>query len=223
MNYLQLCKFTRQECGVQGQGPSTVVGRTGLLKKIVEWVRDADLFVQSLYADWGYLWKEFTDDTTLGNDGITKPSNFGMWDRESFGVARGTTSGKKLRLIDFKEWRENFNVKSNNPPTAITILPNNNLKLSHPADGTYEIYANYWRQPVEMTANDDEPLYSSNFHRIIIAKAKMWFYEDQESFNQYQTAGKEFTDWLNKLEMFAAPGQHQRAQMQSVPMQVTLG
>lgn len=220
MNNLQLCQHTRQECGVQGQGPSTVIGQQGLLKKIVEWVRDGDLFVQSIHADWDYLWSEFTADTVESDDEITKPSDLGMWDRESFAVDRGTADGRSLGVDDFKKWRRNNNIKTNQPPYRLTILPNNNLRLSQPADDIYEIYASYWKAPVIMSANTDEPLYPERFQRIIIAKAKMWFFAYQESFTQYQDAEKEYNEWLEKLEYFAAPGQFRRAQSENVLMQV---
>lgn len=214
MNYLQLCQLVRQECGIQGQGPSSVLNQTGLLKKVVEWVRDADLYVQTLHADWDFLWKEFTDDSAISSDEITKPSDLGMWDRESFGLDRGTADGRSLSIIDFKEWRKNFNEKTNQPPYQVTIIPNNNLRFMQPSDGIYEVYANYWQKSVLLAANEQEPLISERFQRIIVAKAKMYFFEDRESFTQMQTAEKEFTQWLTQLEGYALPGQQPASQGQ---------
>ncbi len=220
MNYLQLCQHVRQECGIQGEGPSTVIGQKGLLKKVVERVRDADLFIQSLHGDWDFLWNEFTDDTSQGSDEITKPTGFGMWDRESFAVDRGTADGRPLKLMDFKKWRQNHNLKTAQPPYVLTILPNNNLRLSQPADGIYTIYATYWTESTVLVADTDLPQFTSRYHRMIVAKAKMYFFADQESSAQYQEAEKEYKEWLELLEAFALPGQQFRNQGQPELMAV---
>jgi hypothetical protein len=61
MTYLEICKLVRQECGVQGEGtPAAVTSQRGMLKRIVEWVRDADTIIQDKHTDWDFLWKEFS-------------------------------------------------------------------------------------------------------------------------------------------------------------------
>lgn len=218
MTFLQLCQETRRECGIQGSGPTTVVSQTGLLQRVVDWVADADEYIQSLYHDWDFLHSEFTEDTVLGAEVITKPEDFGAWDRESFGRDRGTATGRQLTVRDYKEWRKYMGAKTNSEPFGIIIKPNKDLVLPYPADGVYEIYADYWATPTRMTVDDSLSDIPAKFHRLIIAKAKMYWYEDQEFITLYQTAEKEYKEWLDKLEMAELPGQHFRAQGEAIPM-----
>jgi len=213
MTFLELCKATRQECGIQGQNiPPTVTGQSGLVKRIVEWVRDADLFIQTMHPDWAFLWAEFRKDTIINSAALTKPDDFGVWDRTAFAIDQGTVNGRPLTYTSYKEWRKNHNLKTNSEPTTITILPNNNLMLAHPANAIYEIYGEYWKAPVLLSADDQLPLYPIRFHRAIITKAKMWFFEDFESIDQWKQAKDEFDFWINELESFALPEQQEANQ-----------
>jgi hypothetical protein len=214
MTFLELCQITRQECGIQGQGPVTVVGQSGILKKVIDWVAKADVFIQSKYGDWDFLWSEFRENTTTNSRDIAKPANLGLWDRESFAVDYGTDDGKPLSLVDYKTDRRDTGLRQSNPPSDLVILPDGNLRLCCPADGVYEIYANYWKNPVVMAANTDTPLYPARFHWAAVERAKMSFFADQEAFELYKEAKLRFDDWMEKLEGNQLPGQQSRTQAQ---------
>lgn len=220
MTYLEICQTVRQECGVQGQGPSAVTSQTGLLKRIVDWVAEADMLIQSKWSDWDFLWAEFSDNTTAGSDELTKPTDLGMWDRESFSVARGTANGRELPTLDYKEWRKLQNLKINAEPYSITILPNGNLKTFQPADAIYNIQGNYWVAPTRLAADADVPVYPARFHRILVERAKMMFYSDQEAWENYRESEMEFARWMNELEGYALPSQQWRSQSQPDQMAV---
>jgi hypothetical protein len=214
MTFLELCKATRQECGIQGNDqPASVTGRTGLLKRVVDWVRDADEYIQRLHPDWDFLWAEYTEDTITGLADLTAPTDIGHWDRESFAVGHGTSDGRPLAVMSFRELRSNHSAKEQNTPTRICILPDKNLRLEYPPDGEYEIYANYWKAPVRMSDNTDTPLFPEEFQRAIIARAKMWFFEDTEALELYQAAEKEFRETIRMLEADQLADQYQLSEM----------
>jgi len=220
MTFLELAKAVRQECGIQGTGPASVTDQLGLLKKVADWTSNADLMVQSLHTDWKFLWKQYTAtttlgyaaDTTLGSASLTKPSDLGMWDRTSFGIARGTATGRPIKVVPYEEWRSNFSLKTNAEPYSLCILPNDNLSLSAPANATYSISADYWQEPTIMAANTSTPLYPVRYQRVIIARAKMWYFEYVESTDQWKQAKEEYEKYLDNLEGFALPGQQQATQ-----------
>ncbi len=220
MTYLELCQKVREECGVQGSGPSSVIDQTGLLKRFVNWVASANLLVQALHPDWNFLWKEFTADTTLGSFSITKPADLGMWYRGSFAVDRWTSSGRSLQLISYEVWRSNNYLKINSEPYSLAISPSNDLVLSSPANGTFEIYGEYWKTPEELTSNTQVSLIPERFHRVIIERAKSWFFEDIESFEQMDFANREYEKQLIKLENYSLPGQQEASQSSPEPIMV---
>jgi len=202
MTFLELSKLARQECGIQGSSqPVTVVGQAGILKRVVDWVADADIYIQRLHADWDFLWATHEPSTTSGSMYLSSPDDLGQWDFESFAVNRGLSDGRPLSKITYNEWRSNQSLKTNQPPSQYTSMPNKVIALEFPADDTYAIYANYWKAPVKLTANTDTPIFPSEYHRAIIARVKMWFFEDSESVELYKLAEKEFKEVLQRLEL----------------------
>jgi len=218
MNFLELCQRTRQECGIQGEGPASVTNQTGLLKRVINWVADADNLVQSLHPDWNFLWREFTENTIAGVDTIVKPNDLGLWDRESFATGRGTVDGRPITCITYNEWRKINNSKSQQAPSLICVLPNGNLSFTYPPDDVYPFYGNYWASPVALTTNTQESAIPTRFERIIVARAKMWFFEDIESYDQKKLAEDEYEKELAVLEKAEIPdngiyGQHSPEQL----------
>ena len=213
MTFLELCKKVRQECGIQGEGkPTSVHSQSGLLHRIIGWTRDADIFIQSLHLDWNFHWKSVEIETVINSPDVTKPNDLKTWNRESFGVNRGTADGRPLPCSGFQSWRDNFNLQINSEPSSITVTPLNHLKLSQPADAIYSIYGEYWIKPVALIENEQVPLYSEEFQRAIIEKAKMYFFEDIESEDQYRAASEGLNFWMNKLENQYLPLQQSAAQ-----------
>ena len=219
MTFLEICKLVRQECGIPGDNvPSAVSNQRGMLKRVVEWVQAADMEIQDKNADWDFLWSEFSEDTILDQDGLAAPDDFGMWSKEFFAINRGTIDGRPLNFIEYKDWQLPNYLKVSDEPYSVTILPNSNLALSAPADGVYPVYGVYWRAPVYMALAADVPPYPSRYHRIVVERAKMYFYEDQEAWDNFKTATMAYDAWMVKLEGFAAPGQQFRSQAQPPPM-----
>ena len=200
MTFLTLAKKVRQECGLQGTGPTTVVGQSNIIGRVVDWTADADVYIQSLHPDWSFRWAEYEEDSTSGSATLPAASDVGRWDIESFGHSRGTVTGTRLGIVDYKDWWSDWSLKGSQPPTDIVIKPDNTIVLTYPADAVYEISGIYWTKAVTMTADADVPLYAVDYHRAIIAKAKMYYFEDQEMTSLYQVAEKEFLEVIKLME-----------------------
>lgn len=218
MNYLQLCQALRQECGIQGTGPTAVTSQTGILKRIVDYIASADESIQLLHADWEFLVSTWSDDTVVGTESYTAPTDLGAWNRESFAVDRGTSTARTLRVVPYQR---RVYERSNEEPSYVMVHPSSgNIVLQAPADAVYELSADYWAAPTKMTANTDTSDIPAQFHRVIIARGKMWFAEDEELPNLFQTAAQEYATLLSALEAHSLPGQNFRAQAQAIPMAV---
>lgn len=219
MTFLELCQQVLSECTGQS-GPSAVTGQTGITKKVVGWVAASDVFVQSLYADWNFLWGTCEIQTSLATDVLASPAGVGTWDQEGAYFSRGLEDGRPLRFVGFKEWREYSGIKENEEPQSVTIKPDNNLVLKNPADGIYLLTFNYWKLPTKMVANTDTPLIPAQFERVIISRAKMRYAEDQEVPALYQIAATEYAEVLDQLKAKHLPGQSYRSQAQPRQMVV---
>lgn len=60
MTYLQLVQQLRMESGIAGTGPTTTVGQTGELGRLVSWINSAYEDIQNKRNDWRFLRKNFT-------------------------------------------------------------------------------------------------------------------------------------------------------------------
>lgn len=86
--FLQLVQRLRTETKASGTTVTTTVNQSGEYARLVNWVNDAWLDIQSTYTDWGWMRSDVTFQTvtnrpinTIAQIGIT---NFGAWNRDSF-------------------------------------------------------------------------------------------------------------------------------------------
>lgn len=88
MNFLGLVQRLTQEAGASGAGPTDVVGQQGEYARMVNWVNDAWLDIQSLHQDWEFLRTTCSFPTVDGQAVYTatqaNATNFGMWDIDTF-------------------------------------------------------------------------------------------------------------------------------------------
>ena len=88
MNFLGLVTRLVQESGASGAGPTTTVNQVGEYGRMVNWVQDAWLDIQSEQQNWEFLRTTCSFPTVNGEPFYTpaqaNATNFGMWDLETF-------------------------------------------------------------------------------------------------------------------------------------------
>ena len=85
MNFLDLCQRLVQETGIADEGPATVTGQTGDMGRIVNWINDAWLKIQSIRADWNWAWSTGTSTLTAATNTVTLPATVETIKRVSIG------------------------------------------------------------------------------------------------------------------------------------------
>ena len=60
MNFLDLVARTKQECGISGPAPTTLVGASRELLRLVNWVSQSWVEIQQSHPDWEFLRKPIT-------------------------------------------------------------------------------------------------------------------------------------------------------------------
>ena len=214
MTFLELCQTVRQEVGISGTGPSTVVGQEGQLKVMVDFVAEADYQIQALWHDWNFLWAQYSSTLSTGTraPATTKPTDLGNLEMRSFYLDYTTDDSISLSTLSYVEWRADFRqgVATNDSPTYVVVQPDSSLIVDPPPDKAYTITADYWKTPTKMTANTDESVIPSQYHRIIVARAKTMWAEREEAPEILLGSSAEYQDLLDKLESQSLPGQRIR-------------
>lgn len=215
-DYLALVQQLQREVGVAGATITTVSNQTGIYNKLVNWIKDADEYIQSLHIDWQFLWREYSISTSIGNAEPASPSDLNFWDRDKFFLDYTTSNHKHLVFIPYDFWRKGRGRGELNDrrPDSITIKPNDQIVLIDPPDDVYSLTGEYWATPTLLVNNTDVSIIPVAFHRIILAQAKLWYSEEQEMPEVYQIASRELNGdgrkqlgLLGRLESLQLPEQ----------------
>ena len=214
MTFLELCQTVRQEVGVSGTGPTTVLSQEGQLKVIVDFVAASDFEIQILWEDWDFLWAQYSSTLATGvkEPVLQKPTDLGTWDTRSFYLNYTTDDSTHLTPFSYVDWRTDFRqgTQTNTTPSYAVVQPDQNIFVDPPPDGAFTITADYWKTPTLMAANATVSPIPVQFHRIIIARAKTMWAEREEAPDILISASAEYADILDKLESSQLPAQKGR-------------
>ena len=78
MNFLEIAKRVRQECGISGDGPTNVAGQIGIYAKIVNWVLVAHEEIQRRSDAWNFDWAEHAQPLTAGVESYHPATDWGL-------------------------------------------------------------------------------------------------------------------------------------------------
>jgi hypothetical protein len=216
MNYLELCQRMRQECGISGTGPSTVVNQTGNLKRIVDWVNTAWIDIQTAHQDWDWMRTSasfptvasqatYALGTGTGTVGVSV-ATFGKWDRDTFrnyDTSVGTDSEVFMGFVHYDTWRDVYFYgalrTTTTRPIDMSITPAKAIALGPPPLVGYTITGDYFTAPLDMTADADIPALPAQFQMAIIYRAMMSYGAYEAAPEVYQRGELEFGKLMRRM------------------------
>lgn len=214
MTFLELCQAYRSELGIPGSGPTSVTPPDGELAKIVRDIKNAEVDVKRRWQDWKFLRR--THDTIIQAGSRTPevalPPDINMWDPTRFRLNYGTTSVIRLTAMDYLDFEERVDswTAVSGPPEVITWDRNQSLQVDPIPEEQYTLRGTYWLRAVAMTQETEVSIIPEQFHRIIIARAKIHYAEREDAPEITSGAVAEFEDLMEQLEANQLPGQHNR-------------
>lgn len=209
MNFLQLCQRYRLEAGISGTGPTAVTGNSNNeYARIVNWIAQADLEIQTRYDDWRFMWRQFSFETVAGQGAYTETEvvtasyTVNTYATDSFRYYLTSAGQSTEQWMEYQEWPEFYPYWRNGAmrtrqgvPTIWSERPDGVIELGYVPDAAYTITGQYWRGPVLMAANTDTPLYPAKYHMLPVWWAMVNYAGFEESSFQYQNA----QNMLNRL------------------------
>jgi len=222
--YLTLCQRMKKECGIEGSenAPTSVLNQTGMLKKVVQWIADADEYILSQWLDWGFMLEEFSESTVAGTKDITAPSDLGSWDTESFYLNYTSDEYVHLYVRDYFIWRngDRLGTQTNDEPEYVIIKPDKSLILHPPPDAVYTLTADYYKIATRMSADASTSPIPSRFDRLIIAQAKIYWATHEDAPEELQMAVAERDELMHRLESLYLPHSEARTLANSHSLRV---
>ena len=217
--YLVLCQDMARDIGIPGTGPSAVDATTLSEEEnaVVRYVANADLDIQSRWFNWDFLWTEATISAISGTSTLTSsntgfPTALGNWKLDS---AVWNKSADTYQVLEYMEWDKyryeyKYGSVASDTPEVFTVKPDNNIDLYPTPDATTAISFEYFATPTALAADSDVSAIPPRFHKIIIARAKIYYAENEDAPEILSGALTEFEDLLDKLEADQLPSQKNR-------------
>lgn len=187
MNYLQLCQDVVRESGtISGDTtPTTTVGQSGRLLKVVNWVVKAWQEIQNLHDDWIWMRAEFSGPIIQGTTrylyttmtGITRWSRWLTGEDTDFMIYKtslGVSDETLLTEISWPVWRARYGrgTQVQRRPIEYAISPLGEICLGPVPDAAYTLRGEYQLSAQTLSANADIPeLPDTSLHTVIVWKA----------------------------------------------------
>ena len=212
--YLVLCQDMARDIGIPGTGPSSVTASDLSEEElaVVRYVKQADLDIQRRWFNWNFLWTEATITPSAGTSTLSSPANLGNWKLDAIVWSKATNDYQELDYMDWDEYKLEYKlgVVDSGTPEVFSVKPDNVLDVYPTPDAATTISVEYWKTPTELAADSDISAIPPRFHNIIIARAKIYYGENEDAPEVLSGALAEFEDLLDKLESDQLPGQKNR-------------
>jgi hypothetical protein len=217
VNFLQLCQRAASECGSAGSGPTAVTGQVGEALRIVNWVNDSWLDLQSLHEDWKFMRMTASWTTVNGQPTYTpaecNATNFGNWFKDTFrnyDTAAGIASEIFMPYLEYEAWRNTYQYGgmrfTETRPVQMSVAPDESICLGpYPSDG-WTCYGDYFSVPAYMTEDESVPgLLPERYQMIIVYDAMMRYGAFYSAPEVYQRGLNKYREMKGRLEINQLP------------------
>lgn len=164
MNFLQLCQRLRQETGIADSGPAAVTGQTGDMKRLVDWVNESWIRLQSSRQDWAWLWANTSVTLTTGSHLVDIPTAVDK-------LVEITRDGAPLKQMDYADFRESYRTIGSGVPSVFAIRPDNKLIFNAEPTSDVTFAIEYYAKPSYFASGTASPALPERFHMLIVWQA----------------------------------------------------
>lgn len=208
--YLELVQQLHRESGAGGAEPTSVVGQSGEDLRMVDWVREADNYVQNLWLNWKFLWNQVTLSTATGVVSLSPPTDLNFWDFKTFKLNDPSivnADDEPLGFVEHDSIKMLIRDASLDQPSRIILMPDNSIEFEPVPDKVYDIKADYFRTPTLLAANTDVSAIPETYHPTILGRGLI-LYANYESAPEIMSQGRQILgDFLPRLENHQLPNQ----------------
>ncbi len=208
MTFLQLCQSLRQEAGIAGTGPITVMGQSGELGMVVSWIAQAYQEIQDRRANWDFLRNNFSFNTTTGQAKYPRSTviNLAEWKRDSLRIYLTTAELADEQWLRFVHWDKFRDTRLRGAAQTVTGRPiefsldPQKVVVMYPVpDNTYTINGEYYATAHVMALDTDVPLFD-RFHMAIVYNALMRYAAYISDPSTYARGQHDYAIQIGKLE-----------------------
>lgn len=202
MNFLELVKQAKTDCGISGPEPSTVATVTGEMKRLRDWVRIAYIEIQNSQTDWNWLNKSAVIDLNAGGQVYHPVTSLGIapirYDTNMARLHDTSIGATDMQFLEFDRYdtakQQYARPALASRATRFTVLPTREIKLNAILDKDYTLSVDYYGTAESLENDSDTPSMPEQYHMAIIYKTMMLY-------AGYEEAGSVFTDGKMKYDL----------------------
>lgn len=214
MTFLQLCNLLIAEAGISAQPMTTVVGQTGELGRVVNWIKQAWIAIQASQTTWRFMRKSASIVTVAGQSGTytATAADVGTWTLDTarnYVTASGLLTEIVMNFVEWDDYRNSYLYGAlryaQSRPLVFSIAPDNTLSFGPVPNGDHTVTIDYYKQPIELAANSDIPGMPTEFHMGIVWRALMFYGGYEAAGEAYNRGMNEYGIVLDRLEVTQLP------------------
>lgn len=214
MNLLQLCNRLIAEAGISAQPMTTTANQTGELARVVNWIQQAWLDIQSAHTTWRWMRKTATIATVAGQSGgyVAPDGDVSVWTLDTarnYVTASGDITEIFMNFVEYDEFRNSYLYGAlryaQSRPLVFTINPDNTLSFGPVPNGDHTVTTDYYKKPIEMADDDAEPDMPATYHIGVMWRALMFYGGYEAAGEAYSRGQNEYSIILSKLEATQLP------------------
>lgn len=214
MTYLELVNSLVELADISNTPLATVQSQTGINLRAKNWVKQAWVDIQNLNVDWNFLRQDLSfvssasQSYTLTDMGATSLRKFDM---ESLRIYLTATGVADEQYVIPQEWGNFRNVylygaRQTGRPNTFSIDPATKSLYFSSVPGTgYTTTGYYWRTPVTLSADADEPAMPDEFHMAIVYRALMKYAGFESAPEAKMEAVENYSALMSALELDQLP------------------
>jgi hypothetical protein len=214
MTLLQLCNRLIAEAGITAQPMTTTVNQTGELGRVVNWIQQAWLDIQSAHTTWRWMRKSATIVTVAGQSGAytAVANDVATWTLDAarnYVTSQGLTTEIFMNFVEYDDFRNSYLYGAlryaQSRPLVFTINPDNTLSFGPVPNGDHTVTNDYYKKPAELSGDSAEPDMPATFHMGIVWRALMFYGGYEAAGEAYNRGMNEYGIALDKLEVNQLP------------------
>jgi hypothetical protein len=226
--FLQQCQGVCREAGLAGgeQAITTVIGQVGQNQRIVNYVIQAWVEIQSLHQqanlNWRWMHSQFTLTTVASQDAyawddaaivdeitlasIVKWRNWNIKDYDNppkiYLQSAGEGTEGFITYLDWKDFKYIYRVGSQPEsfPAHVTINPQNKIVLGPIPDQVYILTGDYQKGTQIFAADADVPDLPEDFEDVIMYKALIKYALHANAAERLAAGEEGYSEYLGNLE-----------------------
>lgn len=207
MKFLDLCKTLHTEGGIAGLGPASTVNQTGMSAKIVRWVRESWIDIQSQYPNWKFLRKKEVRALTVNKRSYALVADLNLpnvrkWDTNLLFIRDPSTNKRSsLKLLEYPDFVAQYADFATGQPSVFTVTPDFNIEWDRTPDKAYSVELHFWLTGEKLEEDADIPSIPEDHHMTIVWWALVHYASHDEAVVLKADAKEFFKIALRRLEM----------------------